>query len=472
MTVKILIVAKDNIISFADCYQQCPGTGALLESCGNHQHNFHVPLVQTQLLLLLLFWSTILAAAWCNLVDVASCNDDIKIFDNCNCCHGGLRETSFIANHYFASLQWWGIAIGAINFIVSTLAPAWSSKVVAQLPIVARACCCLAQCTQKNALVARGSLLPWMTYPANHPGDKGLIVVPIPAAILCKGFVITFFGMRLVGVLTILTLSNVHAISSILAVPNLGVFALPVFTWHDIFVVASCDQQHENLIVAWKLVCSSLAFFFYCHCSLQYDIKKWLSHCWHSASCSAINIIAGALHFCNRQCGWSSLIIRLFVACLFLRSLVVNNCCRMTKKNCRCILCNGSPSHLIITGALVPLRSLWLLQHQLKRLDVVWRHLAFPCCNQPCCAIPWHKNMILVNASCNTSLLPSSLQLTVYFFWLLHGGPYHCHTLATVPCILAMVTFSLCSFPCDTMYACSFAMYTNFCHCLLPCNTM
>jgi hypothetical protein len=113
-----------------------------------------------------------------------------------------------------------------------------------------------------------------MTYPANHPGDKGLIVVPIPAAILCKGFVITFFGMRLVGVLTILTLSNVHAISSILAVPNLGVFALPVFTWHDIFVVASCDQQHENLIVAWKLVCSSLAFFFYCHCSLQYDIKK------------------------------------------------------------------------------------------------------------------------------------------------------------------------------------------------------
>ncbi len=51
---------------------------------------------------------------------------------------------------------------------------------------------------------------------------------------------------------------------------------------------------------------SSLAFVCYCHHSLRYDNKKWLSHCQCSHRGVSINLIAGALHLCDHQCGWST----------------------------------------------------------------------------------------------------------------------------------------------------------------------
>jgi hypothetical protein len=59
-------------------------------------------------------------------------------------------------------------------------------------------------------------------YAANCPSSKGLVVAPSPVAILGKGFVVAFFGERLIvalldgcillGILAILTLGNVHTI--------------------------------------------------------------------------------------------------------------------------------------------------------------------------------------------------------------------------------------------------------------------
>ncbi len=122
--------------------------------------------------------------------------------------------------------------------------------------------------------MARGSLLPCTTYPANCPCGKGLIIVSSPATILGKAFVVAFFGKRLIralldgcvllGVLTIIIFSNiqaifgelnvlafgnVHSFSSVLSTPNHHVFALLVVTWHDMVVIASCEQQNEHLIV-------------------------------------------------------------------------------------------------------------------------------------------------------------------------------------------------------------------------------
>jgi hypothetical protein len=129
---------------------------------------------------------------------------------------------------------------------------------------------------------------------ANCPCGKGLIVLPSPVAILGKGFVLTFFGKRLVvalldrcvllGVLAILALANVHAVfgvlnvlafgnlqafanvyafSSVLAVLDLGILALLIIALRDMVIIASCKQQHESLIVAWESFNSSLAFVCY-----------------------------------------------------------------------------------------------------------------------------------------------------------------------------------------------------------------
>ncbi len=106
---KSLIVARDNNVSFADCCQQCPGTWAPLKSGGNHQRYLHVPLVQTQLLLLLLLQWTTLFVVCCNHVNVASFNDNTKIFDQCICCDGSHRKTIFITGAMVLVWGWWRI---------------------------------------------------------------------------------------------------------------------------------------------------------------------------------------------------------------------------------------------------------------------------------------------------------------------------------------------------------------------------
>jgi hypothetical protein len=118
----------------------------------------------------------------------------------------------------------------------------------------------------QSPIVVRGLLLPCTAYAANCPCGERLIVAPSPVAILGKGFVIVLFGKRLVvdllnrcGLLGIFampalgnvhTFGNVHAIFSVLTVFNLGILAPLVIAWRGKVIVASCEQQHEILIVA------------------------------------------------------------------------------------------------------------------------------------------------------------------------------------------------------------------------------
>jgi hypothetical protein len=196
--------------------------------------------------------------------NVTSCHDNTKVFDQRICCNGSCRETSFIAGTM--ALHCDGVAIGAIDFIVSTLAPSQLLKVVAQSPIVARGL--LLPCMAYAALrpfVVRGSSLSCMTYTANWPCGEGLVVAPSPVTILGRGFVVAFFGERLLvaliggcillgnlavlalgavhavfGILAVLTLGNVHAFSKVLAKPNLCIFLLLVVAWSNMAIVASC----------------------------------------------------------------------------------------------------------------------------------------------------------------------------------------------------------------------------------------
>ncbi len=85
--------------------------------------------------------------------------------------------------------------------------------------------------------------------------EHALLSVP---AVLALGTVHAVFG-----ILTVLAFGNVyvfgnaHTISSIHAVLGLdGVFPLLIVPLQDMVVVASCEQQHENLIVFWELYSS------------------------------------------------------------------------------------------------------------------------------------------------------------------------------------------------------------------------
>jgi hypothetical protein len=60
----------------------------------------------------------------------------------------------------------------------------------------------------------------------------GLLVI---LAVLPLGALHTVFG-----ILVVFALGNVHAFSSVLAVPDIGVFALLDVAWHNMVVVASC----------------------------------------------------------------------------------------------------------------------------------------------------------------------------------------------------------------------------------------
>jgi hypothetical protein len=124
-----------------------------------------------------------------------------------------------------------------------------------------------------------------------------------PVAIIGKGFVVAFFGKRLVvalldgcvllGVLAILALGDVHdvfgvldvlalgdihafgdvhAVFGVLAVLDLSILAPLVIVWRDMVDVASCAQEHESLIVAWESNSFFPRLLHYCRRFLQYDI--------------------------------------------------------------------------------------------------------------------------------------------------------------------------------------------------------
>jgi hypothetical protein len=45
-----------------------------------------------------------------------------------------------------------------------------------------------------------------------------------------------------------------HAFFGVLTVLNLGIFVLLILTLRSTVAVASCEQQHEFLIVAWESI--------------------------------------------------------------------------------------------------------------------------------------------------------------------------------------------------------------------------
>jgi hypothetical protein len=72
----------------------------------------------------------------------------------------------------------------------------------------------------------------------------------------------------------------------VLAILDLGVIVLLVAAWRDMVVVASCKRQHENWIVAWELLYSSLAFVVLSSLLLTIQQKN---------DCPVVNIVIMAL---------------------------------------------------------------------------------------------------------------------------------------------------------------------------------
>jgi hypothetical protein len=275
------------------------GTWAPAKSGGDRWHDLYV-------LLVMCGHDVFVVASAINNIDchvaqpnVASRNDNTKVFDQCICCNGGRRETSFIARAMALHCNGEGLQLAQSIFsecidtftIVKFCGPVThcgKGLVVASYTYVAL-----------RPFVARGSLSSCTTCVANRPCGEGLIDVPIPVTILGKQFVVTLFGKGLIppfldecgllgilnvlpygavhavfDVLALLNIGDVHTFSNVLAVLNLGIFTLLVIALCDMVITVSCKQQHESLIIAWEFFCSSLTFIFYCHCSLQYNIKK------------------------------------------------------------------------------------------------------------------------------------------------------------------------------------------------------
>jgi hypothetical protein len=199
-----------------------------------------------------------LVATWRNHVNVASCNANIKVFDQRICCNGDHRETSFIAGALVLYCNDEGLQLARL-ILSWTLwclhdrqrpwpsCPLWqrtrrclARRMQPYCPLWRGAHHCLARRMRPISLVARGSSL----YPTQLP------------SLAVKGFVVTLFGKGLV-----VALLDEYGLLGDLAILNLGVFAPLVITWHDMVIVASCKQQHKYLIVAWELY-----LFFPCIC--------------------------------------------------------------------------------------------------------------------------------------------------------------------------------------------------------------
>ncbi len=165
------------------------GAWAPAKSGGDHWKDPHIPLGDVQT------WCY--CCCFCDQQRWLSCGTTHRCFPWWQ--HKGLRPThllrwqsqrdQFHCRRYGASLRWWGVAIGTINFIMSALASSGLLKVVSQLPILARGLSL--PCTAYAALrpsVARGSLLSCMTYVANCPCSKGSLLYPAQLPSLARGW--------------------------------------------------------------------------------------------------------------------------------------------------------------------------------------------------------------------------------------------------------------------------------------------
>ncbi len=394
----------------------------------------------------------------CNHVDVASRNHDItKVFDQRICCNGGHRQTSFITGA-MALLPWWRIKIGAINFTTGALAPS-------QLPIVARglplsctvntanrpcgkrlivalhdicgllplwwggAHCCLAWHTRPVALVARVSLL----YPAQPPSlARGLRWMHPPwhnchtcpwqhtshlqhTQCTCLwGRTHLWQGTRHLQCICHIQPWCIHAAGHSLA--QYG---------------CRCILRTTTYYI-WLLHGSHTCFLCYCQCSLRCDNKKWLSCCWHCCCGIAINIIIGTFAFAC-QCGWSTSMKRVDCACCNQPSLLllVIRC----KTFFHHIPCNGGRGHFLSQAFWHLCNCRGCSNNQLKKgwwLRGMNSHFPPATINR---IVRYHKIkkiVILVIASCNTDLLPWSLQSTACKKLIVAWETFHYHTLTIV----------------------------------------
>jgi hypothetical protein len=125
-------------------------------------------------------------------------------------------------------------------------------------------------------------LLPGTSYAVTYPCGKRLVVafldkcgLPGVLAVLALKDIHAVFG-----VLTVLAFGNVHTFgnvrnnSSVLALLDLGIFALLVVMWCNVVIVAFCKQQHVNsdCYVGVVLVLPLHLLFYHCRC-LQYNIE-------------------------------------------------------------------------------------------------------------------------------------------------------------------------------------------------------
>ncbi len=232
------------------CSQQSCGTRAPIQSGGDCQRNLHVPLsdVRMQFLFILPLQSTMLVAVWCNLANVASCNDNLKFFDQPICCNGSCRETSFIADAKALYCNDEGLQL-----------PQWISLQRFGAFTIVKGCGPVALCG-KGLVVALHSIRSpvfcgkGLNVVALHHArcpfalcGKGLIVVPSPVAILCKGFVVPSVTRGLL----LPTLTNTASLAYLPYVP------LAAYTLSSMYFQYSTSAYSHRWLLRGRIYLSS-----------------------------------------------------------------------------------------------------------------------------------------------------------------------------------------------------------------------
>ncbi len=228
------------------------------------------------------------------------------------------QRVQFHCRQFGTLLWWWGMAIGTINFMASTLVSLWLSKVVAQSLFLAGARRSLARYTLPYPIVARGSVSPCTKYAVNLPLWQGAHCCtqtscnPWQAVRCCplwqRAHCCPSWRMRppQQSCCTCFWCCTCHLWRTCCThlrqrthffqrTPQTGPWRICAagccMAWYGRRCILQMTIWNFDCCVAVVLVLP-LHLLFYCHCSLQDDIKKWLLHCQHYSCGFAINIVA------------------------------------------------------------------------------------------------------------------------------------------------------------------------------------
>ncbi len=183
---------------------------------------------------------------------------------------------------------------------------------------------------------------------------------------------------------------------------------------------------------------------------MQYENKKWLLHCQCCCHVVVINLIAGALRFCDRRCGWSTLMEKVGCWCTILRAcqdqpLLLLPKIQQKQYYCPCcfLQCDIKDwSSCVDDVVVLQLLLAPAMQHK-KLVGCCLRQSCVPSLQWTIvfCCCSWQYNITKYahcHHACNQQcLLLSSLRLTAYV-WLLH------------PCVLQWLNFCCCMHTCNT----------------------